>query len=79
MFGYYSAADVQLPVRRRFLQQTGLGFGSVALASLLHEESRGQDGGVASGIPSAVPVDPLALRPPHFPGRVRSKIGRAHV
>ena len=34
MFGYYSAADVQLPVRRRFLQQTGLGFGSVALASL---------------------------------------------
>jgi len=74
MFGYYSAAEVQLPVRRRFLQQTGLGFGSIALASLLHEESRGQDGEAAATVASGVPADPLALRPPHFPGRVRSII-----
>jgi hypothetical protein len=33
---------VRLPTRRRFLAQAGMGLGSLALASLLHEESHGQ-------------------------------------
>ncbi|MFO0871901.1 MAG: DUF1501 domain-containing protein [Pirellulales bacterium] len=52
-----------LPDRRRFLAQTGLGFGALALADLLHRES-----------PAAPAADPLAPRPPHFPQRVRSII-----
>jgi hypothetical protein len=78
MFGYYSQNELELPRRRRFLQRSGLGFGSLALASLLHEESRGQDPAPAAAPAStpstAAPTDPLALRPPHFPGKVRSII-----
>ena len=47
-----------LPTRRRFLQSAGSGFGSLALASLLHQESVGQT-------PS---------RQPHFAPKVRSVI-----
>jgi hypothetical protein len=64
VFNYYSPADLQLPTRRRFLQQAGLGFGSLALASMLHDESR-------AASPSA---DPLAQVSPHFPARVKSII-----
>ena len=49
---------------RRFLQEAGLGFGSLALASLLHGET--------SAAPK--PADPLALKEPHFPGKVKSII-----
>ncbi len=56
------ASELVLPARRRFLQDAGLGFGSVALASMLHRE--------AAAEPSA--ADPLALRSPHFSGRVKS-------
>ncbi|MBS0264935.1 MAG: twin-arginine translocation signal domain-containing protein, partial [Planctomycetes bacterium] len=42
-----------LPTRRRFLQEAGLGFGSVALATLLADQSR---------------ANPLEAKPPHFPG-----------
>lgn len=59
MFNQYSSSELALPSRRRFLQDAGLGFGSLALASLLHGES-------AAG--------PLASRPPHFPGKVKSII-----
>lgn len=55
-------SELVLPARRRFLQDAGLGFGSVALASMLHRE--------AAAEPSA--SDPLALRAPHFSGRVKS-------
>ena len=58
MFNFYSPADVILPARRRFLQQAGLGFGSVALASMLQAETAS----------AANATDPLALRPPHFAG-----------
>lgn len=64
MFHYYSPAELALPARRRFLQEAGMGFGSVALASLLHGE--------ATAAPAA--VDPLALKEPHFPGKVKSII-----
>ncbi|MFM7057256.1 MAG: DUF1501 domain-containing protein [Planctomycetota bacterium] len=73
MFGYYSPGEIQLPQRRRFLQQSGLGFSSLALASLLHAESPGQDP-ASNPAASGAPADPLALRPPHFPSRVRSII-----
>ena len=58
MFSFYSPAELSLPARRRFLQEAGMGFGSLALASLLSRES-----------PAAAPAaaDPLALKQPHFP------------
>ncbi len=64
MFNFYSPSDLTLPDRRRFLQEAGLGFGSLALASLLHNETRAEP---AAG-------DPLALKAPHFPARVKSII-----
>src|ERR1700733_11661250 len=63
MFNFYSPADLALPNRRRFLQEAGLGFGSLALADLLHQESR-----------AAAGVAPPALKQPHFPGKVKSII-----
>lgn len=64
MFSYYSAGSLGLPARRRFLQEAGLGFGSLALASLLGQEA------------TAAPQDlnPLAPRESHFPARVKSVI-----
>lgn len=59
MFNQFSPSGIALPSRRRFLQDAGLGFGSLALASLLHQDS-------AAG--------PLASKPPHFPGKVKSII-----
>jgi hypothetical protein len=35
-------SSVRIPSRRRFLQSTGMGFGSLALASLLHERAGAQ-------------------------------------
>lgn len=56
---------LELPSRRRFLRDSGLGFGALALADLLHHE--------ASAAPSPA-LDPLAPKPPHFPPRVKSII-----
>ncbi len=61
-----SSSDHVLRARRLFLQGAGLGFGSLALASMLHEESR-------ADVVAAAP-DPLALRSPHFPSKVKSII-----
>ena len=61
----YSAPQLSLPARRQFLQQAGLGFGSLALASLLHQDSQGA---VSPG------TNPLDLKSPDFPGRVKSII-----
>jgi hypothetical protein len=65
MFGYYSPADLELPRRRRFLQESGLGFGSLALAGMLNGESALAQTDVS---------DPLAPKQPHFPGKVKSII-----
>ena len=65
MFADQPNSDFALPPRRRFLKQAGLGFGSLALASLLHQES--------SAAP-ALAADPLALKRPHFPAQVKSII-----
>lgn len=56
---------LRLPSRRRFLQQAGLGCGSLALASLLHEEGL---------LAAPAQADPLAVREPHFPARAGSVI-----
>jgi hypothetical protein len=63
MFGQHFPAELSLPSRRRFLQQAGLGFGSLALAAMLNEQS--------SAAPAAAAADPLALRPAHFKPRVK--------
>src|ERR1022692_1865094 len=51
-------SPVQLPTRRRFLQNAGMGLGSLALASLRHEQSGGQE----------------RRQEPHFAPKVRSVI-----
>lgn len=51
--------QLNLPQRRRFLQDAGLGFGSLALASLLNDEAR---------------ANPLDLKQPDFPTKAKSVI-----
>lgn len=55
--------------RRRFLRDAGLGFGSLALASMLHRESS------AAPTPTTGPLaGAMALKSPHFPAKVKSII-----
>ena len=61
MFGQYAPNELALPSRRSFLQRAGLGLGSVALGTLLHEQTRA----------IAAPVNPLAARPPLFPAKAK--------
>ncbi|MBX9680475.1 MAG: DUF1501 domain-containing protein [Gemmataceae bacterium] len=63
MFNHYTPGELSLPNRRRFLQQAGLGFGSLALGSLLHEQSAAN-----------TPANPLAPRAPHFPAKSKAII-----
>ena len=60
--------EVALPSRREFLRQSGRGFGSLALATLLGE----QRAGAATGGGGA--ADPLAVRPPMLPARAKRVI-----
>ena len=46
--------------RRKFLQSLGSGFGLVALQHLLNQDGYG-----------AAAVDPMAPRPPQFPGKAK--------
>jgi hypothetical protein len=63
MFSHFSPSDLVLPSRRRFLQHIGHGFGSVALAAMLHKQSNG-----------AAPANPLLPKPAHFRPRAKSVI-----
>ncbi|MGP0062197.1 MAG: DUF1501 domain-containing protein [Isosphaeraceae bacterium] len=54
----------RLPSRREVLRRAGAGFGSMALAALLADESS----------TAATPANPLSPRPPHFPGRAKRVI-----
>ncbi len=65
MFNDLTSNASLLPSRRRFLQQSSLGFGSVALASMLAEQQ-------AKGAPA--PLNPMALRPSLFAPKVKSVI-----
>ena len=58
------AAYSSLVARRSFLGGAGMGFGSLALASLLARDGFGE----------TKIADPLALRPAHFPAQVKSII-----
>lgn len=60
----FDSHDLQLPSRRRFLQQAGLGFGSLALASMLHDQSQ-----AATGV-----VNPLVPKTPHLVPRAKAVI-----
>jgi hypothetical protein len=52
--------------RRQFLQRAGLGCGSLALATLLHQEGLLTAAGAST--------NPLAARPTHFPARAKAII-----
>jgi hypothetical protein len=65
MFNPSINGGLPLPSRRQFLQHTGLGFGSLALASMLQ---------TPAAHAAASPKDPLALRPPLFPARAKAVI-----
>jgi hypothetical protein len=65
--------------RRQFLQKAGSGFGMLALAGLLNQDTvRGQTGGSSA-------ANPLSPKPSHFPGKAKSVIwlfmngGPSHV
>src|SRR5438132_284262 len=70
--------DWGLTSRRRMLKHCATGFGALALAALLAEETPGAP-------PATSATDRLALRPPHFPARARRVIflfmkgGPSHV
>jgi hypothetical protein len=64
MFSHYSSGELELPSRRKFLQQMGHGFGSLALATLLNQQSRA----------AIDPTNPLLARSPHFPAKAKSVI-----
>ena len=52
--------------RRELLQQSSVGFGSLALASLLSGTSAGSDNSAAEAR-----SNPLAVRPPHYPAKAK--------
>src|SRR5262245_17350016 len=66
MFDYDSSGQLLLPSRRGFLQQAGLGFGSLALAAMLHEQT--------SAATTATSANPLLPKPAHFPSRAKAVI-----
>jgi hypothetical protein len=60
---------LQEQTRRHFFNQCGVGVGSIALANLLSDSSRG-----ASSEVSEVSTDPLSPKPTHFPARAKRVI-----
>jgi len=67
-------ASLLLATRRHFLKQCGLGLGGLALGSLVG--SCNWDGNVDNAYTPVVfdPMNPLAARPPMFPGKAKSVI-----
>jgi hypothetical protein len=66
----FAAPPAHYPTRRAFLRRAGMGFGSLALAGLLAEE--GLLG--RAGADDDRRLNPLAPRPPHFPGKANAVI-----
>jgi len=58
-----AAAALRAVTRRHFFRESALGVGSLALASLLDER--------LFAAPAEGAVDPLAVRPPHFPPKAK--------
>ncbi|HEV7403971.1 MAG TPA: DUF1501 domain-containing protein [Chthoniobacteraceae bacterium] len=63
MFTHHTPGELRLPTRRRFLQQVGHGFGSLALAAMLNEQTR-----------AAETADPLLPHAPHFAPKAKRVI-----
>ncbi|QOV90379.1 DUF1501 domain-containing protein [Humisphaera borealis] len=68
MFNHYTPGDLALPSRRKFLQHSGMGLGSLALATMLAETTR------AATSPASPSVDALPARGPHFAPRAKAVI-----
>src|SRR3954469_9989154 len=60
--------------RRRLLQRAGGGFGLIGLAGLLHQEGLLESSAPAAEGLGNLALDPMAPRPPHFPGRAKRAI-----
>lgn len=67
-------AQLQLATRRHFLKQCGFGLGSLALGSLLGSCNWTNPGSGNAAMPLIDPANPLAARPPMFPGKAKSVI-----
>lgn len=67
MLNEIQSTRVALPSRRQFLQDAGLGFGSLALASMLHQDA-------GANAVSSLGANPLAKRPAHLAPKVKSVI-----
>src|SRR5438874_5516253 len=71
--------------RRALLSQAAVGFGSLALASLLARESHADESGAAESQAKPLPANPLAAKQPHFFARAKRVIflfmkgGPSHV
>ena len=63
MFTRDPHSGLHLPSRRSFLKSAGMGFGSLALASLLNNH-----------VTAAEPENPLAEKKPHFPAKIKAVI-----
>src|ERR687883_379308 len=58
-----------LPLSRRwFLRECGIGLGKIGLATLLTQSF------LSRAVSAAAPVDPMAPKPPHFPGKAKAVI-----
>ncbi len=66
-----SAHPAISPSRREFINQIGAGFTSLALTGLLSADGFFP---AANASPGGGSVDPLAPKPPHFPGKAKSCI-----
>src|SRR5262245_44402762 len=60
--------------RREFIWQVGAGFGGVALTALLERDGFFARHAAAAENLAADAVRPLAVRPPHFPGKATACI-----
>src|SRR5687768_4106630 len=66
-------ATARLHTRRHFLKESAMGFGALALGSLLQSCGLGNAPAAHSSIPFD-PTRPLAPKLPHFPGRAKNVI-----
>ncbi len=73
-FGESHHLHLQLATRRHFLKQCGLGLGGLALGSLLGGCDWNVNTASAAARPFIDPTNPLAARPPMFPGKAKSVI-----
>ena len=57
--------------RREMLSRCGTGLGMLGLAGVFADEARASSGGLPSPGSPGSPIDPLAVKPPHFPAKAK--------